>query len=118
MSWHDQARCLGYPSEMFYGFDGERNRPEREAVAKAVCADCPVRLDCWEAGQREPFGIWAGTTPEERGFEQTTGYPIRPSRRRRTVARSSGVQCSDCGAVVSSTEGLRVHRGMTHRRAA
>jgi len=37
-------------------------------VARKMCAECPVRLECFEyavtTGKR--FGIWAGTLPSER----------------------------------------------------
>lgn len=38
------------------------------AVAKATCADCPVRRSCLVGalGRREAHGVWGGTTPEER----------------------------------------------------
>lgn len=35
-------------------------------VAKALCATCPVRRECLEAGMSEPAGIWGGTTGVER----------------------------------------------------
>jgi len=37
-------------------------------LAKAVCARCPIRMQCLEYAliAREPHGIWAGLLPRER----------------------------------------------------
>ena len=42
--------------------------PADEARAKAVCADCPVREAClaYAINTGEDFGVWGGTTPDER----------------------------------------------------
>lgn len=34
--------------------------------AKAVCRQCPAQTACLEAGLHEQYGIWGGTTEEER----------------------------------------------------
>ena len=36
--------------------------------AKMVCRSCPFRLACgaYAIAAQEPYGIWGGTTPEER----------------------------------------------------
>jgi WhiB family redox-sensing transcriptional regulator len=53
------------PANLFFP---ERGSAERVwvAAAKAVCASCPVRLDCLEAGMSEPRGVWGGLTAYER----------------------------------------------------
>jgi len=51
--------------------------PDREPEAVDLCAGCPVRLPCAALGLEEPWGVWGGVTPEQRGFP-------RPSRDRRT----------------------------------
>jgi hypothetical protein len=37
-------------------------------AAKALCAECPIRLQCFAYAieAQEPYGIWAGTLPHER----------------------------------------------------
>lgn len=63
------------PPERPYATRKEHNaarqrRIDQENDAKAVCAVCPVRLECLEyanaTDQRE--GIWGGLTPTERGY--------------------------------------------------
>jgi hypothetical protein len=112
--WQDHARCAGYPSEMFYGFFAER--PERStvriAMALEVCAACPVLEECREAGRDEPFGIWGGTTSEDRGFDRAghrIGAPKGPAvgtqrvtprhgdpSYYKTCTRRNGRACADC----------------------
>ncbi|MFO7701064.1 MAG: WhiB family transcriptional regulator, partial [Acidimicrobiia bacterium] len=39
-----------------------------EAIALAVCAACPVRVECLghALATNERFGVWGGTTEKER----------------------------------------------------
>lgn len=64
-SWRNRAACTGMP-HLFYpaGYHDQENR-EQIARAKAVCAACPVADPCRAEADAE--GIWAGTTPRERG---------------------------------------------------
>ena len=68
--WRFQAACRGESTETFFLSAGQRGvaRRRREAAAKAVCADCPVSRQClnWALRIAEPYGVWGGTTPEER----------------------------------------------------
>ncbi len=41
----------------------------RQALrAKAVCAQCPVRMECleWAIDTRQPHGVWGGLDEHER----------------------------------------------------
>jgi WhiB family transcriptional regulator, redox-sensing transcriptional regulator len=59
--WHRRAACRGADPAVFYPGRGEPLGPARE-----LCAGCPVRADCLEAGQRERYGVWAGMSERER----------------------------------------------------
>jgi WhiB family transcriptional regulator, redox-sensing transcriptional regulator len=69
--WQIKAACRGMDSELFFNPDNIRGpaKRAREAAAKAVCTDCPVVTEClrWALTVREPYGVWGGLTPEERG---------------------------------------------------
>lgn len=41
------------------------------ARLKSYCHDCPVKFECRMHGlsNREPYGIWGGTTPKERSHK-------------------------------------------------
>ncbi|MFF3213706.1 WhiB family transcriptional regulator [Streptomyces sp. NPDC002886] len=68
--WQLRAACRALGSNRFFHPAGERgeDREERDAAAKRVCADCPVRAACLEHAlrTREPYGVWGGLTEEER----------------------------------------------------
>lgn len=52
-------------------FDDE----DQAAPAKLLCAACPVSKRCLDyALEYEEFGVWGGTTPEER--DELRGYPF------------------------------------------
>lgn len=70
-SWESRAACRGLESTAFVPpVTGEsaRTRREREAMAKQICAACPVRMDCLDYALRvhEPIGIWGGLNEPER----------------------------------------------------
>lgn len=69
--WRELAACRGLDTELFFPGQGGQ---VIEAIA--VCATCPVRLPCLEAGHSERFGIWGGMSEKRR----------RTLRRQRAVA--------------------------------
>jgi WhiB family redox-sensing transcriptional regulator len=74
MSWQDRVACAGIDARLFFGPDGEpwQERDIREAKAKAVCARCPVRVQCldYALGNSIKHGIWGGLNQEERARER------------------------------------------------
>ena len=64
--WTDRAAGRGADTELFYPL----SELHAATVAKAtkVCRECPVidacHADALDRGER--FGIWGGTTPQER----------------------------------------------------
>jgi len=84
--------CVCDP-ELFTGPTGtepENEPPEdraaRIAVAREVCASCPVRLAClaYTLRTRPAAGVWAGFTPDEIAALVAAGN--RPTRPRRHTA--------------------------------
>jgi WhiB family transcriptional regulator, redox-sensing transcriptional regulator len=73
-TWTDQAACAGEPVDMFFARDGETapRRRRREAAALAICNRCPVRPAChaYATTHREDYGVWAGTTEDQRAAER------------------------------------------------
>ena len=68
--WQLQAACRGADPALFFHPEGERgpSRRQRDLAAKAVCARCPVIVECaaHALAVREPYGVWGGTSEEER----------------------------------------------------
>jgi WhiB family redox-sensing transcriptional regulator len=81
LGWQERASCQQTEAGAFFAPDSERirEREKREAAAKRVCEQCPVRAACLEHALAVPeqFGIWGGMTEIERQEE---------ARRRRGAA--------------------------------
>lgn len=69
--WQAQAACRGRDATLFFPpATGElkEDKLAREARAKAICRECPVRNECLDFAldTREPYGIWGGLNELER----------------------------------------------------
>ena len=90
-SWQTQAACRGEDLTLFFGIDGERGdaKVRREAVAKSICAECPVLQRCRETAfvLKLDSGVWGGLGEDERASERR--------RRQRRNAPMSAVATPD-----------------------
>jgi WhiB family redox-sensing transcriptional regulator len=72
--WQHAAACREEDVILFFGPDGERQpeRELREQKAKALCASCPVRMDClnYALSRPEKYGSWGGLNEDERAVER------------------------------------------------
>jgi WhiB family redox-sensing transcriptional regulator len=70
--WQRNALCRGLDSTVFFPPNGSRGRDleAQELRAKAVCGQCPVRMQCQEHAldAHEPYGVWGGMTAKERAL--------------------------------------------------
>lgn len=69
--WVLAAACRDQDPKLFFGpnrFEPKRDRLQREATAKAVCATCPALDACREyaLGQAELYGVWGGLGEADR----------------------------------------------------
>ncbi len=72
--WRAQGACRDQPAELFYP-----GRGGSHAAAIAICAQCPVLLECRQWGiLHEKHGVWGGTSEHER----------------RRLRRQLGVRCT------------------------
>ena len=60
-AWRANAACRGLSPQLMF-----TERAEGTAQAKALCATCPVKAECLEAGMNEHFGIWGGLSEKQR----------------------------------------------------
>lgn len=80
--WRSASACRHANPDLFFpAATAASRRAEQIAEAKAICAGCPVRSRCLEFAQVNElnFGIWGGTTPEDR---------MRARRRAQRAARA------------------------------
>lgn len=71
-AWMGDAACIDADPDLFFPVLGGST-----SFAKEICATCPVREECFEAGQDELYGVWGGTSVEERRRLRTRGRPWR-----------------------------------------
>jgi len=68
--WQLSAACRERDAALFFHPDNERGeaRDARIVAAKHICRTCPVHTQCLRHAldTREPYGIWGGTTEDER----------------------------------------------------
>lgn len=87
--WQLRGLCRGRDSAQFFHPDGERgsSRSRREAKAKSLCMDCPVRAECaaHALAVQEPYGVWGGFTEAERLRLQALGWDDAADRRHHRV---------------------------------
>lgn len=64
-----ETPCQSLPDIFFpEDFPDKQTREQAIKLARAMCAECPIRLQCflYAIEAKEPYGIWAGTLPHER----------------------------------------------------
>lgn len=71
LNWQSEAGCRGSDANLFFSpthVESKDERTARETRAKAICADCAVRVTClnFALATREPHGIWGGLNELER----------------------------------------------------
>ncbi len=68
--WQYEGSCRDIDDTLFFHPEGERGaaRRRRADAAKAICAGCPVLMECREQALaiREPYGVWGGLSEEDR----------------------------------------------------
>jgi WhiB family redox-sensing transcriptional regulator len=90
--WRLSAACRGHNTDLWFSDD-----QTEIAEAKTVCYRCPVRTECGDDGRAEAYGVWGGTTPEERG---TT-----PSYRKHGWKPPTPTECRSCLTVFTPPGG-------------
>jgi WhiB family transcriptional regulator, redox-sensing transcriptional regulator len=78
--WTGAAACRDSDPELFFPERATGPTSQQAEQAKQVCQSCPVRTPCLAFALEEGigFGIWGGTTPEERLAMRRTATRRRP----------------------------------------
>jgi WhiB family transcriptional regulator, redox-sensing transcriptional regulator len=66
--WREQGACLSANPDLFFPISSRGASAGQIARAKGICAGCPVREPClsFALSTQQQFGIWGGTTEDER----------------------------------------------------
>lgn len=67
-----QASCKGIVNPNLFFPDSREQEAKCLPIVRSICAACPERKECLDYALKEQisYGIWAGTTPAQRGFGQ------------------------------------------------
>jgi WhiB family redox-sensing transcriptional regulator len=68
MDWRHFAACLDEDPELFFPVGDTGPALLQVVEARAVCARCPVRVECltWALETGQNYGVWGGYTEDER----------------------------------------------------
>jgi WhiB family redox-sensing transcriptional regulator len=66
------ASCKGIVNPNLFFPVSKEQEAKCLPIVRSICAGCPERKECLDYALKEeiPYGIWAGTTPAQRGFGQ------------------------------------------------
>jgi len=81
-NWRSAGACQSADPDLFFPNSSSGPGERQIAKAKMICAGCQVRRECLDYAltHGQVYGIWGGTTPEDRQ---------RDRRRRRRAAAAA-----------------------------
>ena len=87
-NWRSAGACLSADPDLFFPITAKGPAQRQIARAKAICAECRVRLECLEFARTYDltYGIWGGTTPEDRQRERRRKRRAAAAARRAVAA--------------------------------
>jgi WhiB family redox-sensing transcriptional regulator len=67
-NWRSAGACLSADPDLFFPISTSGPAQRQIARAKMICAGCGVRPECLQFAMSHDqlYGIWGGTTPEDR----------------------------------------------------
>jgi len=95
-AWVVEGSCVGLDPELFFPINGSSHTIP---VAKRVCADCVVRVECLTYALENALdhGIWGGLTELERRRLRNPDAPLSESAQVRAWAAANDIQCPTKG---------------------
>lgn len=97
-AWVVEGSCVGLNPELFFPVNGSSSTTP---VAKRVCADCVVRIECLTYALENGLehGIWGGLTELERRRLRRPDVPLTEAAQIRAWAAANGIHCPTKGPV-------------------
>jgi len=77
-NWRSAAACRSADPDLFFPISATGPAVRQIARAKTICAGCGVRRECLEfaLADAQSYGIWGGTTAEDRMAAGQAAWPI------------------------------------------
>jgi WhiB family transcriptional regulator, redox-sensing transcriptional regulator len=87
-NWRLAGACLSADPDLFFPISTNGLAERQIARAKMICAGCRVRQECLDFAQAHDltYGIWGGTTPQDRRRERRRKRRAATAAARRAVA--------------------------------
>ena len=87
-NWRSAGACLAAEPDLFFPISSVGPAEAQIAQAKKICSGCGVRRECLEfaLSHEQVYGIWGGTTPEDRQRERRRKRRAAAAAARRRVA--------------------------------
>jgi len=87
-NWRSAAACLLADPDLFFPISAAGPAERQVMRAKTICGGCPVREEClkFALSHELSYGIWGGTTPEDRQRDRRRKRRAAASAAKRTVA--------------------------------
>jgi WhiB family transcriptional regulator, redox-sensing transcriptional regulator len=87
-NWRSAAACLLADPDLFFPISSSGPAERQITRAKRICAGCPVQQPCLEfaLSQGLAYGIWGGTTPEDRQRDRRRKRRAAATAARRAAA--------------------------------
>jgi WhiB family transcriptional regulator, redox-sensing transcriptional regulator len=108
-NWRSAAACRSVDPDLFFPISGTGPAVRQIARAKTICAGCGVRRECLEfaLAHGQSYGIWGGTTAEDRQRTRRRRRRAATAAGKRTVAAlSSGEPAFHAGQELVGVDGL------------
>ena len=101
-AWVVEGSCVGLDPELFFPINGSDSTIP---VAKRVCADCVVRVECltYALDNSLDHGIWGGLTELERRRIRNPDIPISEAAQIRAWAAEHGHSVPPRGRIPDTT---------------
>jgi WhiB family transcriptional regulator, redox-sensing transcriptional regulator len=88
VNWRAAGACLSADPDLFFPISSTGPAERQIARAKRICAGCRVRRECLDfaLSHDQLYGIWGGTTREDRQRERRRKRRAAAAAAKRTVA--------------------------------
>ena len=87
-NWRSAGACLSADPDLFFPVSPAGPAQKQIIRAKMICTGCAVRRQCLEFAltHGQTYGIWGGTTPEDRQRDRRRKRRAAAAAAKRTVA--------------------------------
>jgi WhiB family transcriptional regulator, redox-sensing transcriptional regulator len=87
-NWRSSGACRSADPDLFFPISSRGPAEKQIARAKMICAGCRVRQECLEfaLAYDQTYGIWGGTTAEDRQRDRRRRRRAAAAAAKRTVA--------------------------------